>query len=328
MDLTVTKQNRDENKFEVDVVDNEKNEHTVGVKGSEIIYHNSEDYPDDPKDRSPEQNERVGQARWFTRYWIYCVLEHHTLENKNNPVYIDSIRRNLNLQEISQLEDDIRPLYNQLRYDSGKDGGKKVIPIPDENNYAYNIDVKFVGQKLEQERVLKQMFEEHNLDISEDYESHDLEPSEIIEWTEEPGDQEDIDSNMEHGFEVDNMKFSQVYASVYKRGEMTALSQEKSFDRKFATIEIPFLRSNSLEEFRSQIQYNLRCQIRDIFVRMGVIPPYGYEVLGQGKYSATLAYENIDFYPEVHKMNRNTVREIEEDDSDGGILSGIKSIFS
>lgn len=328
MDLTVTKQNRDENKFEVNVVDNEDNKHTVGIEGSEIIYHNSENYPDEPEDRTPEQNERVGQARWFTRYWTYCVLEHRTLENKNNPVYIDSIRRNLSSQETSKLEDDIRPLYNQLRYDSGKNGGTKVVPIPDESNYVYSMDVKFVGQKLEQERVLKQMFEEHNLNISEDYESYDLEPSEIMEWIEKPENQNDIDSNMEHGFEVDKMEFSQVYASVYKRGEMIPLSEEKSFDQKFATVEIPFLRSSSLDQFRSQVQYNLRCQIRDIFVRMGVVPPHGYKVLGQGKYSARLAYENIDFYPELHKMNRNTVRGTEEDDSGGGILSGIKSIFS
>lgn len=327
MNIEVTKQNRENNKFEVNVVDNEEREHTVGIEGSKIIYHNSKSYPDNPRERSPDENERIGQVRWFTRYWTYCVLEHPTLENKDNPVYIDSVRRNLRLRETSQLEDDIRPFYNQLRYDSGKDGGTKVIPIPDKNNYVYNIDVKFVGQKLEQERFLKQMFEDHNLDISEDYESYDLEPSEITDWIEKPSNQEDIDSNGNHTFEVDDMEFSQVYASFYERGEMTALSEERSFDEKFATIEMPFLRSGSIEEFRNQIQHNLRCQIRDTFLRMGVIPPYGYKVVGQGKYSARLAYENISFYPEVHKMNRNTVRE-EEDGSDGGILSGIKSIFS
>lgn len=324
MNIDVKKQNQE--KFEVEVTDNAEMVHNIGVEGTEIIYHNSDGYPDAPDERTPEENERVAQARLYTRYWTYCMLESTSLENNNNPVYIDAVRKNLSTHETSELEENIKPLYKQLKYDRGEKGGKKVIDVPDNENYIYNLDVKFVGQKLEQERVLKQMFEEHNLDISEEHDSRDLSPEEITEWTETPENQKDIDSGLEHGFEVETITFSPVYASVYRNGRMMPLDDSRTFNDRFATIEIAYLRSKSLDEFRKQVQYNLRCQIRDMFVRMGVVPPTGYKILGSGKYSAELAYENIEFYPELHKPNRNTNRE--KEDSNGGILSRIKSVFN
>lgn len=324
MNIDVKKQNQE--KFEVEVVDNAEKVHRIGVEGTEIIYHNSEDYPDDPDERTPEQNERVAQARLYARYWTYCMLESTSLENNNNPVYIDAVRRNLNTHETSELKENIEPLYKQLKYDRDEDGGKKIIDVPEDENYIYNVDVKFVGQKLEQERVLKEMFEEHNLDISEEHDSRDLSPEEVEEWTETPEKQEDIDSGLEHGFQVETMSFSPVYASVYKNGRMMPLDDSRTFSDRFATIEIAYLRSSNLDEFRKQVQYNLRCQIRDMFVRMGVVPPTGYKVLGSGKYSAELAYENIDFYPELHKLNRNTVRGGDEESS-SGIFGRLKSVF-
>jgi hypothetical protein len=324
MDINVEKQNQE--KFEVKVTDNAEKVHRIGVEGIDIIYHNSEDYPDDPDERTPEQNERVAQARLYARYWTYCMLESTSLENNNNPVHIDAVRSNLNTHETSDLKENIEPLYKQLKYDRGESGGKKIIDVPEDENYIYNVDVKFVGQKLEQERVLKEMLEEHNLDISEEHTSRDLSPEEINEWAETPRKQEDIDSDLENGFQVETVSFSPVYASVYKNDRTMPLDESRTFNDRFATIEIAYLRSGDLDEFREQVQYNLRCQIRDMFVRMGVVPPTGYRVLGSGKYSAELAYENINFYQELHKMNRNTVRG-EDGESSNGIFSRLKSVF-
>lgn len=56
----------------------------------------------------------------------------------------------------------------------------------------------------------------------------------------------------------------------------------------------------SLEEFREYLDHHLRCQIRDCYVGMGLVPPEPYRVVGFGKFIYARRYDHYDLYPRVH----------------------------
>ena len=51
---------------------------------------------------------------------------------------------------------------------------------------------------------------------------------------------------------------------------------------------------------RDYLVYNLRCQIRDCYLMMGLEPPEEYRVLGHGQYRFTGKYDSFDLYPPYH----------------------------
>ncbi|QRV13732.1 hypothetical protein JMJ58_12285 [Haloterrigena salifodinae] len=55
--------------------------------------------------------------------------------------------------------------------------------------------------------------------------------------------------------------------------------------------------------FRDYLVYNLRCQIRDCYLMMGLEPPEEYRVLGHGQYRFTGKYDSFDIYPPYHDFN-------------------------
>lgn len=52
--------------------------------------------------------------------------------------------------------------------------------------------------------------------------------------------------------------------------------------------------------FRDYLAYNLRCQIRDCYIGMGLEPPEAYRVLGPGQYRFTGKYQHFELYPEYY----------------------------
>lgn len=70
-----------------------------------------------------------------------------------------------------------------------------------------------------------------------------------------------------------------------------------------ACVEIspaPFV---ALEPFRDYLVYNLRCQIRDSYVGMGLEPPAEFKVLGSGQYRFTGKYQHFDCYPKYYEKD-------------------------
>jgi len=65
-----------------------------------------------------------------------------------------------------------------------------------------------------------------------------------------------------------------------------------------AQVEISPLPIVSAAPFRDYLQYNLRCQIRDCYLTMGIEPPERYKVLGPGLYKFSVKYYHNDSYPE------------------------------
>lgn len=57
--------------------------------------------------------------------------------------------------------------------------------------------------------------------------------------------------------------------------------------------------------FRDYLAYNLRCQIRDCYLMMGLEPPQQYRVLGPGQYRFTGKYQHFEMYPEYYDKDAN-----------------------
>ncbi|ELY91637.1 hypothetical protein C485_01375 [Natrinema altunense JCM 12890] len=55
--------------------------------------------------------------------------------------------------------------------------------------------------------------------------------------------------------------------------------------------------------FRDYLVYNLRCQIRDCYLMMGMEPPEAYKVLGHGQYRFTGKYDSFDLYPPYYDFS-------------------------
>ncbi|WP_049922229.1 hypothetical protein [Halopiger djelfimassiliensis] len=55
--------------------------------------------------------------------------------------------------------------------------------------------------------------------------------------------------------------------------------------------------------FRDYLVYNLRCQIRDCYLMMGLEPPEEYRVLGHGQYRFTGKYDSFDIYPPYYDFS-------------------------
>ncbi|ELY80260.1 hypothetical protein C486_09060 [Natrinema gari JCM 14663] len=85
------------------------------------------------------------------------------------------------------------------------------------------------------------------------------------------------------------------------RGERTTVRHGETPDRDpDACVEVspaPFV---APEPFRDYLVYNLRCQIRDCYVGMGLEPPEAYKVLGPGQYRFTGKYQHFDCYPKYY----------------------------
>ncbi|WP_049900186.1 hypothetical protein [Natrinema altunense] len=85
------------------------------------------------------------------------------------------------------------------------------------------------------------------------------------------------------------------------RGERTTVRHGETPDRDpDACVEVspaPFV---APEPFRDYLVYNLRCQIRDCYVGMGLEPPETYKVLGPGQYRFTGKYQHFDCYPKYY----------------------------
>lgn len=98
---------------------------------------------------------------------------------------------------------------------------------------------------------------------------------------------------------------SGVIISYYvARGEKETVRHGTAPDREpDAIVEVsptPFVDPGP---FRDYLVYNLRCQIRDCYLMMGLEPPEAYKVLGHGQYRFTGKYQHFEIYPRYYDMN-------------------------
>ncbi|SEW25673.1 hypothetical protein [Natrinema salifodinae] len=88
------------------------------------------------------------------------------------------------------------------------------------------------------------------------------------------------------------------------KGERTTVRYGETPDRDpDACVEVSPAPLVTPEPFRDYLVYNLRCQIRDCYVGMGLEPPQQYKVLGPGQYRFTGKYQHFDCYPKYYNYD-------------------------
>ncbi|OVE84972.1 hypothetical protein [Natronolimnobius baerhuensis] len=88
------------------------------------------------------------------------------------------------------------------------------------------------------------------------------------------------------------------------KGERTTVRHGDAPERDpDACVEVSPAPLVAPEPFRDFLVYNLRCQIRDCYVGMGLEPPEKYKVLGPGQYRFTGKYQHFDCYPKYYNYD-------------------------
>lgn len=87
-------------------------------------------------------------------------------------------------------------------------------------------------------------------------------------------------------------------------GTEQRVAAETPLERKpDACIELPSVDVDSLERFQQFLTFHLQCQIRDLFIGMGVEPPEAFRVRGPGKYASTMRYRLLDMCDEYYHLD-------------------------
>ncbi|ADQ66014.1 hypothetical protein C499_10509 [Halogeometricum borinquense DSM 11551] len=291
------------------VIDNNDVEHLIETNESgEITYHEQDGYPDDSSKRTDEGNEYVNQARKYAKYYVYLKRGYDTVSAPENPVRIDAVRQAIAQMDLETFETHFGDLYQQ--FSSETDGSAEpVYDVPPQATtppiYAQNV---YLGIDPLETDLGDELAAKHDLDITAesaaDVAIADLSTEEIKQWGEFTGEfatraiEEQID--LSDAVYIDNT--SQLYVKHPEGTDLVAADDhlEPTSREPDTVIELLPIELESLEYFQSFMDHYLRCQIRDVFIEMGVVPPEEFRVLGLGQFMAAHCYSYIDFYPEFH----------------------------
>ncbi|NGM70120.1 hypothetical protein G6M89_14070 [Natronolimnobius sp. AArcel1] len=80
-----------------------------------------------------------------------------------------------------------------------------------------------------------------------------------------------------------------------RRTDRHGESPDRDPDARIEMSPVPIVAADPLREY---LCYNLRCQIRDCYLGMGIEPPEEYRVLGPGQDRFTRRFHIVDRYPE------------------------------
>ncbi|MDY7081266.1 MAG: hypothetical protein SXQ77_02375, partial [Halobacteria archaeon] len=77
-------------------------------------------------------------------------------------------------------------------------------------------------------------------------------------------------------------------------------------------IDISPHETESIEEFRMHLLRRLYCQMRDVYIGMGIAPPEPFRIQRHGIYKYSAWYENYDMYERYHDQNAEITTWFEE----------------
>ncbi|SEL13961.1 hypothetical protein [Haloferax larsenii] len=301
----------DENGVGLRVIDNNEASHGIHVGfNGQITYHEQDGYPDDADKRTSEGNEHVNQARRYAKYYVFAQRGYDTVEHIENPAYIDAVRRGINGLSEAAFERYFGALYRQLRSHQDDTDRPRELPSgvrkPDAVVYEPEVylGVEVVGEDVADRA--QSLAAAHGLDLDEDIEVHpvsELSDDTLDRWKafgDDLGDivaREDLDTD----FTITGVSGLHVgYPNL--RGQHEVDEADSPFtheaDARFSLL--PYA-PDSFEEFPAYLDHHLRCQVRDCFLKMGVVPPEEFQVLGFGKFRDARRYDHFEMYPEVHK---------------------------
>ncbi|RZH67398.1 hypothetical protein [Natrinema altunense] len=295
----------------VNLRDNDGAEHVIEMAfDGKITAHQQDGYPDNPAERTEEENERVNQARRFAKYFVLAERGYDTVPAAENPIRINAVRKAIDEMSAEEFKRHFGDLYQQLAYEEG-DGTSPAITVPgeatDPSIFCQNI---YLGVDPFETDIGGQLADEYGLAIDQpaaDIDLTDVSADEIDTWAEYAGEfagrAEDADLDLSEATYIDET--SQLYVKYPNGPNLTAIDDhlEPAARDPDTVIELLPIDPQDLEYFKSFMDHYLRCQIRDSFVEMGVHPPEAFQVIGMGRFMSTWRYDNIEFYPQFHDPN-------------------------
>ncbi len=300
----------------VNLLDNNDTEHVIEMEfDGEIKYHEQDGYPDDPQKRTEEGNEHINQTRRYAKYYVFKNREYDTVEHVETPEFVDSVRQVLAALSPSEFERYVGALYRQLR--SHEDPSvDRLVDIPagarSEDAVVYELDVYLGAEPTDDER--RGTFEVFAFTSGLDVEAgttprspDSVSESELDEWV---GLAESVfEDDDPEAFDATIAAVSGIHVGYPDRhGEHRVERNDDPLDRQpDATIELMPYAPDSLSEFQSYLDHHLRCQVRDCYVGMGLLPPEPFRVTGFGKFIYARRYDHYDLYPPFHTASSEEV---------------------
>lgn len=295
------------------VVDNNGAEHQIEMKKSDgkIYAHHCEEYADEPENRTPEENQHNEQARRYAKYHVYCQRGYKTVPRPERPEHIDAVRRAITTLSPTEFLEFFGGTYQQLKshFDGSVDRPIELPDdAPDEKAILYKQDV-YLGIDIEDDALVDEaqtIADEYGFDLSEAPDTRvlaDISPEEVHRWetfADEltdtiDGTDSELEPNLNHG------AVSGLHVAYPKHRELITERAEDPFSRDpDATLELIPIDHDSIDVFRSFLDHHLRCQVRDRFISMGVLPPEPFRVLGVGTFTAYRRYTTYDMFPLLH----------------------------
>jgi len=336
----------DEDDIGTRVVDNNGTEHQIEMHKNtgEIYAHQSKAYSQKSEERTREESEYGKQARRYAQYYVFLNRGYDTVKPRwKNPVHLQAVRSAIAKMDLEEFETHFGDLYQQLKSHHDEGTERVIHPPKDSKDERYHLYRKNVYLGLdpldtdlaEDARALATKF---GLDLDQDAPTETplaaLTDEGIEAWASfstelfERSNEEEL-AELATGFYVDTTSELHMAYLDHDGFEQvtTAIEPDREAD---ALIELLPANPGTLEEFQHAVVFDVICQIRDCFIRMGVTPPEEFQVLGIGHIAAAKAYEEVDFYPDYHLIQDDGTFYGDIDSKyfkDGSLLGNVKSLL-
>jgi len=304
----------DENGFGVRVTDNNSVEHTISVGfDGEIQGHGQDGYSDEPDKRTKNENEHVNQSRRYAKYYVYQQRGYDTVDHAENPEYVNAVREAITDLSASDFEQYFGPLHQQIR-SHHDESVQRLVDLPAgvraEDAVVYELDV-YLGVDLEDDAVsdtAEAVAASHGLDF-------EAATAETVSAATQPDlvDWEAVGEHVIETTDVDDIPLEIAAVSGIHvgypngRGEHQLQRADDPLDREpDATIELIPADPGGFDGFRDYIDHHLRCQVRDCFAGMGLLPPEPFQTIGFGKFIYARRYDHYDLYPTFHTTDTDS----------------------
>ncbi len=314
------------------VIDNNGAEHQIEMHkdDGEIYAHLCDEYHDKADKRTREENEYNNQARRYAQYYVFLNRGYDTVKPRwKNPVHLQAVRSAIDGMDLEEFETHFGDLYQQLKSHHDENTERVLHPpknSKDERYHLYRKNIYLGLDPLDTDLAddARGLATKFGLDLDQDAPTETplaaLTDEGIEAWASfstelfERSNEEEL-AELATGFYVDTTSELHMAYLDHDGFEQvtTAIEPDREPDARF---EEPPVDPGTLEQFQHGLSFDLGCQIRDCFIRMGVMPPEEYQVLGLGHIAAALAYEQVEFYPNYHAP-----------DEDGAYLSNLDSKY-
>ena len=302
MDANITGEN--DERVGLYVTDNDGVEHWVEMEfDGQIKYHEQDDYPDDPDERTETGNEHVNQARRFARYWLYRKRGYDTLKPTKNPDRIAQAAIVLQLLSADGVKRYFDELYQQFQAASTNDELPVTLPEGVSHREAvYQQDI-YLGMDEQTSTAYAECVSDEaaleGLETAMDESRDGFESLDETEVLQAAGVETDELPAVEGGALIESVSGVHIHWDDVLGQYHTQWGDEPAIEHDpDARIEIFAFEPDSILELREQLVRNLICQVRDCYLSMGIAPPEAFRILGHGRHDASTWYNHYDFYEE------------------------------